>query len=144
MPDRDENPADFGQGPRPPNNLRPYSEYVMERLENRFNQELRDARAQFDKNFTTLENRFDREMQSLRAQVEKNAAVPDRDLRELRAHVDRRDSEVQKCIEEEAKDIRKESDAKFTKIWNFGFWALTVVATPIVGYAVSLLFRNAK
>lgn len=144
MPDRDNNPSDFGQGPRSPNGLRPYSEYLVERLENRFNQEIRDARTQFDKNFTTLENRVDREMRDLRTLIEKNAAVPDRDLRELRAHVDRQDAEVRKIIEAEASDIRKETDGKFTKIWNFGFWALTTVATPILGYAATLFLKNLK
>lgn len=144
MPDRDSNPPDFGQGPRSPNGLRPYSEYLVERLENRFNQEIRDANSRFDKQFTSLENRVDRELQSLRSLIEKNAAVPDRDLRELRAYVDRRDTEVQKAMEAEASDIRKETDGKFTKIWNFGFWALTTVATPILGYAATLFLKNLK
>ena len=141
MPDRDETPADFGQGPRPPNNLRPYSEYLLERLENRFNQEIRDARSLFDKNFTNLENRVDREMQSLRNLIEKNAAVPDRDLRELRAYVDRRGNELQKCIEDEAKEIRAETNAKLAKIDKWGFWLITTVVTSLLGY-VATFFIN--
>lgn len=143
MPDRD-NPANFGQSPQPQSGAKTLSEYRLEQLELRVNQELRDLRNQSEKNATNMENRIDREMRDLRALIEKTAAMPDRDLRELRAHVDRRDSELQRVIEEEAKDIRTESNEKFSKIWNFGFWAFTTVATPILGYAATLFIKNLK
>lgn len=143
MPDRD-NPANFGQSPLSQTGAKTLSEYRLEQLELRVNQEMRDMRIQAEKSATNLENRIDREMRDLRAIIERNAALPDRDLRELRAYVDRRDSELQKGFEEEAKDIRTETNGKFSKIWNFGFWAFTTVATPILGYAATLFIKNLK
>lgn len=143
MPDRD-NPSNFGQGPLPNSGVKTLSEYRLEQLELRVNQEIRDLRIQSEKTATNLENRIDREMRDLRSLIEKTAALPDRDLRELRAYVDRRDAELHKSIEEGDKEIRDESDKKFSKIWNFGFWALTTVATPILGYAATLFVKNLK
>lgn len=143
MPDRD-NPSNFGQSPLPQTGVKTLSEYRLEQLELRVNQEIRDLRIQSEKTSTHLENRIDREMRDLRALIEKTAVLPDRDLRELRAHVDRRDTELQRYIEEEAKEIRTETNGKFSKIWNFGFWAFTTVATPILGYAATLFIKNLK
>lgn len=143
MPDRD-NPSNFGQSPLPQTGVKTLSEYRLEQLELRVNQEIRDLRIQSEKNSTSMENRIDREMRDLRSLIEKTAALPDRDLRELRAYVDRRDTELQKGFEEEAKEIRAETNGKFGKIWNFGFWAFTTVATPILGYAATLFFKNLK
>lgn len=143
MPDRD-NPSNFGQSPLPQTGVKTLSEYRLEQLELRVNQEIRDLRIQYEKTSNSLENRIDREMRDLRSLIEKSAALPDRDLRELRAYVDRRDAELQKGFEEEAKEIRTETNGKFSKIWNFGFWAFTTVATPILGYAATLFIKNLK
>lgn len=143
MPDRD-NPSNFGQSPLPQTGVKTLSEYRLEQLELRFNQEMRDFRIQSEKTSNSLENRIDREMRDLRSLIEKTVALPDRDVRELRAYVDRRDAELQKGFEEEAKDIRTETNGKFSKIWNFGFWAFTTVATPILGYAATLFIKNLK
>lgn len=143
MPDRD-NPSNYGQSPLPQTGVKTLSEYRLEQLELRVNQEIRDLRIQYEKNSNSMENRIEREMRDLRSLIEKTAALPDRDLRELRAYVDRRDAELHKVIEEEAKDIRADTNTKFNKIWNFGFWALTTVATPILGYAATLFAKSLK
>lgn len=66
----------------------------------------------------------------------------DRELKELRAHIDKVLFETRKYVEDEIKVMREHNDKRFGKIENFIIAALLFIATPVVGAMVAVVLKN--
>lgn len=66
----------------------------------------------------------------------------DRELKDLRNHIDKSLGETRRYLEDELKDIREHNDKRFGKIENFIIAALLFIATPVVGAMVAIVLKN--
>lgn len=66
----------------------------------------------------------------------------ERELKDLRIHVDRTLQETRKVLDDEIRDMREHNDKRFGKIENFIIAALLFIATPVIGAMVAIVLKN--